>query len=246
MNDSTEEMSELIEAGRQEVSLDPARRLANRGRLLARVGAGVAVASTTASASAAAVAAKSSVLVLVTKIAAGAVIVTTAGLGARAWVQHVSSPAEGPRAAASAAPLAEAPVPIVTAPSSEPSASSTPVAPRSAAPTLVARMAEPTLESDMQLLRDVDAALRAGHADAALQMLDHRRSYGSAGALVQERAAARVVALSVIGRTGEARAAASSFLERWPDSPLASRVRAATDTVVASPPLPSSQVRREP
>jgi RNA polymerase sigma-70 factor (ECF subfamily) len=81
-----------------------------------------------------------------------------------------------------------------------------------------------TAEAD--LLRGVDAALKAGNAARALAKLDQHRATFPSGMLVEEREAERVVVLCALGRTDEARAAASVFLRDRPRSPLAGRVRA--------------------
>ncbi len=236
MSGSSPEIGELLDAGRREAGLGDARRRENRGRLLARVGAGVAVASTTVSASAAV--ANSAAVPLVVKIVVGAVFLSAAGLGARAWTHRAADPTRAPSAPVAAAP-STAPSAEVAPVSSRIYAQASPqdgaVAPRRAPPTPLAHAAEPSLDSDIQLLRDVDAALRSGRAEAALRVLDDRRSHGSAGALVQERAASRVVVLCALRRTEEARAAASNFLRQWPDSPLTPRVRSACDASAIPP-----------
>ena len=82
-----------------------------------------------------------------------------------------------------------------------------------------------TLDDETRLVRDADAALRGGDASGALALLDqHARTFPH-GVLAEERAAERVLVLCALGRTGEARTAAASFLRDRPLSPLATRIR---------------------
>jgi hypothetical protein len=83
-----------------------------------------------------------------------------------------------------------------------------------------------TLSAEADLLRSADAAARGGNALAALALLDRHRAIFPNGTLVEEREAERIVVLCALGRTDEARVAASVFLRNRPRSPLAGRVRA--------------------
>jgi outer membrane protein assembly factor BamD (BamD/ComL family) len=77
----------------------------------------------------------------------------------------------------------------------------------------------------MALLGEAQAAIQRGDFTAALGKLDeHTRTFPS-GALGEEAAAARVVALCGAGRAEEAQTLAKTFLARHPSSPLAPRVR---------------------
>jgi hypothetical protein len=81
------------------------------------------------------------------------------------------------------------------------------------------------LAEETRLLRDADAATRAGDAPRALALLaEHARRFPR-GVLGEERDAETVLALCAAGRTSEARAAAQRFLAARPGSPLAGRVR---------------------
>jgi hypothetical protein len=83
-----------------------------------------------------------------------------------------------------------------------------------------------TLEDETRLLQGGVAALQAGDPARALALFDaHTRAYPH-GALAEERAGERVTALCNLGRIAEARSAAASFLQDYPHSPLADRVRA--------------------
>jgi hypothetical protein len=57
-------------------------------------------------------------------------------------------------------------------------------------------------------------------------MIDQHRARFPNGTMVEERESERIVVLCALGRTDEARAAASAFLRDRPRSPLAGRVRA--------------------
>jgi hypothetical protein len=83
------------------------------------------------------------------------------------------------------------------------------------------------LDAESALLRRAQTELSAGRTDEALRLLaEHERSF-SDGALREERAAGRVLALCQAGKAAEARALAEQFLRDNPSSPLAARVRGA-------------------
>jgi outer membrane protein assembly factor BamD (BamD/ComL family) len=71
----------------------------------------------------------------------------------------------------------------------------------------------------------VQRALRDGRAEEALRLLAEQDKTFARGALHEERAAARVLALCSAGRTAEGRAARDRFLATYPRSPAADRVR---------------------
>jgi outer membrane protein assembly factor BamD (BamD/ComL family) len=75
------------------------------------------------------------------------------------------------------------------------------------------------------LLRGARAALARGDGATALARVDEHAARFPAGALVEERQAARVFALCASGRATEARATASTFLATSPRSPLAPQVQ---------------------
>jgi hypothetical protein len=120
-------------------------------------------------------------------------------------------------------------VPIAAAPN-EPSSSPPPADhPASLVPPLPAVQLEPpgpaTVAAEAELLRQADAALKGGRPANALALLgEHARQFPN-GILVEEREAERIVVLCALGRTDDARAAASQFLRLRPRSPLSGRVR---------------------
>jgi hypothetical protein len=99
-----------------------------------------------------------------------------------------------------------------------------PVAPS----TLNAPLASPpptTLEAETRLIRAGVAALHRGDAASALALFDEHARIFPNGALAEERAAERVIALDGLHRCEQARTAAAEFLREHPHSPLAARVR---------------------
>jgi outer membrane protein assembly factor BamD (BamD/ComL family) len=69
-------------------------------------------------------------------------------------------------------------------------------------------------------------ALRAGNGRLAAALLDQLAEEFPAGALVQERTAARVLADCALGQVERAQSRAARFLARYPNSVHAERVRA--------------------
>jgi hypothetical protein len=87
--------------------------------------------------------------------------------------------------------------------------------------------AEDGLRAETEALRLVQQALREKMPQQALRLLDEQDLRFRDGLLPQERAAARVLALCLAGRIGEARAQALRFERLWPRSALLGRVRSA-------------------
>jgi RNA polymerase sigma-70 factor (ECF subfamily) len=81
------------------------------------------------------------------------------------------------------------------------------------------------LLQQIEVLRQARAALAAGSAARALQLLDSTPD-AERGALDQEWTAARVLVLCRLGRESEAKALGARFLERHASSPLAAQVSA--------------------
>jgi hypothetical protein len=134
-----------------------------------------------------------------------------------------------PRAMPPTLPLEAAPV-SVAATTPSPAVLDVP----SPTPALRSALAPTTLEAETRLVRAGVGALHAGDSVHALALFDeHARLYPT-GALAEERAAERVIALGDLRRCDDARAAALAFLRDHPSSPLAARVR----TACASTPIP--------
>lgn len=170
--------------------------------------------------------------VLVACVAGAAV--TTGWLGLRPSHRATSSARPRPAATAVVMPAAppEAPPasPTVSAPQSpdlsphrkpaRPSQRPEPKPVTSTAPETIDQLREET-----EALRSAQQALRDGHAQQALTLLEVQDARFREGVLQQERAAARVLALCQAGSVTQARAQAESFERRWPRSPLIARVR---------------------
>ncbi|MBN2192922.1 MAG: hypothetical protein JW751_08900 [Polyangiaceae bacterium] len=147
------------------------------------------------------------------------------GLAADGAQQPPSAPpAVGPRPLASAPPQAEVTESPVLVPDQAPAVPSArlPERPRSAS----APQVEPGLQAELVLLSRVQALLRRGDGEQALELLDrHRGPLGGSQQLAEERLAAEVFAACAAGDRVRARWAAEQFLRRAPASPLAPRVR---------------------
>ncbi len=85
----------------------------------------------------------------------------------------------------------------------------------------------PTLAEETEALRGVRRALAAGEPARALELLQAYERRFAAGVLVEERGALRVIALCEADLRAQGRAEARRFLERYPSSALATRVREA-------------------
>lgn len=81
-----------------------------------------------------------------------------------------------------------------------------------------------SLQQELTLLNEAQAALRGHDPQHALALLDRHASEFPEGFMMQERQAARALALCELGRIDEARALARAFIQTWPGSPLISRM----------------------
>jgi hypothetical protein len=86
--------------------------------------------------------------------------------------------------------------------------------------------APPAVEIEARALRETLGQLRDGHPDLALASLDDQAQQFPLGALTEERADARIMALCALGRTQEAHTETTRFLAKYPRSLLAGRVSA--------------------
>ncbi|AKU96571.1 hypothetical protein AKJ09_03235 [Labilithrix luteola] len=78
---------------------------------------------------------------------------------------------------------------------------------------------------EVALVERAGKELRSGQAARALATTHQHETGCVGGVLVQERERIAIEALAMLGRTGEARARASSFATRFPSSPHLRRVR---------------------
>jgi len=204
----------IIESARGAEDMSRSHRARLRGRVMAQVLTGAAITAGTSAATQVASAAT------ISKIGAALVVAGAVGWGAQQALEPAPLPALGgsayvveratESAVANVQPKKETPVPQIAPAPPQPSA----------APTASAR----TLSDEMALLQEAQRELQAGHADRALALLrEHEQRY-AAGTLIEEREAARVLALCRLGRTDEARAAAERFAVRFPRSPHRARV----------------------
>jgi hypothetical protein len=160
----------------------------------------------------------------------GVAFVATLGLfGVEAWrsTSQVSAPTLRVDAPTSAPSLDPAPQPEATAsapvePSSAPAASAP--HPRPDKP------AQDSLAEELRFLSSVDAEIRNGAYDSALQRLQQHKG---TSALREERAAMRVLALCGRNPDGHALREREHFLKRAPRSILAASVRSACTGVAA-------------
>jgi hypothetical protein len=222
--------SELLRAARRE-GMPPGEH----GRVWASVAAAALVApattavasvATTSGAAAVAGTAKAGGVALLAKVTVAAVVLGTASVaGYRATrpAPPVAAPARAAVAPAAApAPseplLPEAPAPVTHA---QPAPSR---GPRTAAPAR--SLPASRLAAEAALVVEARRALRAGDAGRALSQLEGARAELAGGALVQEREALTIEALSRLGRGPAAAARADAFLRAYPRSPHASAVRA--------------------
>lgn len=83
-----------------------------------------------------------------------------------------------------------------------------------------------SLSQEIALLRSARAALDRRDAARALALLDQHRALYPLGTLQQEQLVTRVLALCVLGRDSEARAAARELKRAAPRSPHLARIRA--------------------
>ena len=82
-----------------------------------------------------------------------------------------------------------------------------------------------TLDAEVLLLAETNAAIQSKHPSHALALIDQHAREFPRGVLGPEFEAQRALALSALGRDGEACVVASRFLSAYPNSPLAPQVR---------------------
>lgn len=90
-----------------------------------------------------------------------------------------------------------------------------------------AESAAPALRAELELMSQVQAALRDNRGDRALTLLERYDSTFALGQLRNERLAAEVFAACQLGNVTRAQRAAAQFLQRDSSSALAARVKAA-------------------
>jgi hypothetical protein len=99
------------------------------------------------------------------------------------------------------------------------------------APKAKARISAPmrakgSIAEEIALIGRAHDALQAGNPEEALARLDEHADRFPTGALAEERASERVLALCASGRVAQARTERERFLREHPESPAVTRVRA--------------------
>jgi hypothetical protein len=227
MSELPDDLRELVhKARREEEPNDEDRRAVRRAIGAHCLAAGVAVSSATVVAHAGA-AAKGSLLAGLATYTTIGFTVGAVSVGVLSAVTREPAP-RAPAPSASAAPAVRATrTGAAVTTSSAPAPSALAPSPTS---TPSARFPSPTpalsLEDEASGLAAVQRALRDGHPEQALRLVEAQQRSFKGGALDEERAAARVLALCDAGRRAEARQAAARFLTTHPSSPIAARVSA--------------------
>jgi hypothetical protein len=235
MSDLDPELERLFRAARREEEPTEDDRRAVRRALAARVAtaaaAGAAATLATRGVAAAGGAALGKATLLgsfAAGLGAGAVVgvavtvaIVTTG-GEKPAERLTSTSVTAPSPAPSAAPLPQATA--EPAPEAQPGASALGEQPASRSGEIPSAL--PSLEAETRALADVQRALRDGRPDEALRLLAEQERTFARGALHEERAASRVIALCAAGRVAEGRRARDRFLSSYPSSPAADRVRA--------------------
>jgi hypothetical protein len=230
MSGATDLERRLLEAAADE---QPSPELRGRmaqaiGVSAAALGAGIAATKLGAGATASKAAAGSSSLLL--WISAGVVSIAVVGgiVAARAYGTAQSSGASVPPVPTpSAAPAEVAPAATAESPGVSPGATvelPTGVAAQSHAQSGRAGMKANDIGDQIALVDAARAALAAGAADRALELLRQYQTKYPAGSFRPEAGALRIEALAALGRSAEARALAERFVAEHRGSPLADRV----------------------
>jgi hypothetical protein len=97
--------------------------------------------------------------------------------------------------------------------------------PRSSGASKAGAAHEPTIDGEMHLLNEAQAANQSGDSRRALTLLDEYAVRYPAGRLADVRAVARLVALCNLGQVGVARQEAERFQAKYPHSPFNDRVK---------------------
>lgn len=234
MSASDPSLNDLIRAQRSGVGLSEPQRAANRARLLASAASAASALGVSGGAKAAAG--------LTGWLAPGAIAVALAGAAGVAYVTGwgaatESKPSSSARPAVLAPVASQAPASATASNDIESSTSPSPAVPppetlpaasgrsRARSAPSAPPAASSSLASEVQLMHDVNVALKSGQPGRALALLEAPRA-GDAGYMREEREAARVFALCQAGNQSAARTEAAAFLRKHPRSPLAGRVSA--------------------
>jgi hypothetical protein len=170
-----------------------------------------------------------------------------AGILISVAVGRLKPPADAQKGAADAgAPIASAALPSASAAIPEPmfTVSATPLGGTRARPwetggdagAQAAAANEKSIRDERAILEGVRAALDKGDGAKALAQLDKHDREFPGGLFGPESRILRIEALSVTGKEGDALASANEFLESYPHSPQADRVRSMASKLRARDP----------
>lgn len=134
-----------------------------------------------------------------------------------------SAEAEAPAVPSAAAPLPNN-VPDKSASLADPDIDDTDVPPEEP-PTETKQERASRLREENAVLTDARASLRGGDPASALAKLDAAGGRFPDGVLAQEREVLEIEALARAGKSAEASARANTFLQKYPTSPHAAKVR---------------------
>ncbi|HVY32221.1 MAG TPA: hypothetical protein VHB79_37045 [Polyangiaceae bacterium] len=175
-----------------------------------------------------------------TKWGVGALVAAAVGAGGyRAWHEDAADSLREAPAAAVTRPLPPSePVPAQASSNlpAEPAAPNEPAAPearqpRPEKPSLPAPSrspapsAEPTVDEEVKLINSAQAALRAGDAKHALELLSQHAARFPAGKLATLQQVTHMMALCQAGKAEQARQEAADFVATKPSSPFVERVK---------------------
>ncbi len=166
-----------------------------------------------------------------TKLGLGLLVAGPVALGLIALQKATAplSPSARVMASVSTAPTAPAAVPEPAPPASAVSlpagSAARPATFEKQGAPLSPAASQGTIDEEVRLLNEAQAALRAGDPKGALARTDeHARRFPS-GKLASARAVTRMMALCQAGQQAQARLEADRFLARHPGSPFADRVK---------------------
>jgi hypothetical protein len=96
-------------------------------------------------------------------------------------------------------------------------------------------VAEATIDDEVKLVSDAQAALRIGNTGRALELLSEHEARFPSGKLATLRQVTHMMALCQAGRAAQARQEAARFLDKNPNSPFAERVNGICSAPKSSP-----------
>ncbi|MBL8715561.1 MAG: hypothetical protein JNL79_06170 [Myxococcales bacterium] len=236
MSELGPEARRILGAGRAGLEPSGEDRARSRSALARRLGAGAFVAATTAAAPTVGAATATLGVSLTTKLVIVASVLGV--LGGGVVVARRTTPPVANSVASVSAPRVVTPAmsattsAAVVVPSTSPPAASSVTAKATNAvappvlPASASVSASASIDEELALLRDAQAALSAGNAALAKKLLDRHAATFPTGSFAEERKALQIVARCTSGDPG-AHTAATAYLTARPDAPMAARIRAA-------------------